>query len=110
MSPYLRANIENLPIKTASFIAKVQSYMVENIKHNFKEQYKPNLYCGSCNLSECDQKHLLECTKLIGKNELVSYIPNYIDIFNDNNIKEQHYIANLLMENLKSKKVIEGIK
>ena len=47
---------------------------------------------------------------LIGKNKLVSYIPNYIDIFNDNDIKEQGYIANLMMENLKNKKVLEGIK
>ena len=44
-----------------------------------------------------------------GENNLVSYIPNYIDIFNDNDSKEQHYIANLMMENLKNKKVFEGI-
>ena len=109
MSPYLRSNKEDIPIKTSSFIAKVQSHMVENIKHNLKEHYKPNLKCDSCNLSECDQKHLLECPKLIGKNELVSYIPNYIDIFNDNDITDQVYIANLMIENLKSKKVVEGI-
>ena len=30
MSPYLKSNIKHVPIKTASFIAKVQSYMVEN--------------------------------------------------------------------------------
>ena len=66
--------------------------MVENIKHNFKEKYKPNHTCNSWNLGECDQKHLLECIMLIGKNKLVSYIPNYIDIFNDNDIKEQEYI------------------
>ena len=41
--------------------------MVENIKHNFKEQYKPDHTCISCNLGECDQKHILECKMLIGK-------------------------------------------
>ena len=61
-----------------------------------------NYLCGSCNLSECSQKHLLECSTLIGKNEIVSYIPNYIDIFNDNDIKEQVYI-----ENLKRKKAMK---
>ena len=91
MSPYLRSNKEDIPIKASSFIAKVQAHMVKNIKHNFKEHYKPNLKCDSCKLSECDQKHLLECPKLIGKNELVTYIPNYIDIFNDNDITEQGY-------------------
>ena len=39
----------------------------------------------------------------------ISYIPNYIDIFNDNDIKEQLYIANLMIENLKRKKAIEGV-
>ena len=32
---------------------------------------------------------------------IVSSIPNYIDISNDNDTKEQEYIANLMMENLK---------
>ena len=109
MSPYLRSNKEDILIKTSSFIAKVQSHMVKNIKHNFKKHYEPNLKYNSCNLSKCDQKHLLKCPKLIGKNELVSYIPNYIDIFNDNDITEQVYIANLIIENLRGKKVVEGI-
>ena len=75
MSPYLKSNIYHVPIKTARFIAKVQSYMVENIKHNLKKKYKPNFDCNSCNLGEFDQKHLLECTMLIGINKLV-FIPS----------------------------------
>ena len=110
MSPYLRSNDEDVSVNTAMFIAKIQTHMIENIKHNFKEHYKPNLICDSCKLSECDQKHLLECSELIGKNEIVSYIPDYKDIFNDNDIHEQQYIANLMMENLKIKKVLEGVK
>ena len=110
MSPYLKSSIEDVSVQTASFIAKIQSHMVENIKLNYKEHYKPNLICDSCKISECDQKHLLECSELIGKNELVSYIPNYIDIFNVDDIHEQQYIANLMMENLKRKKFLEGVK
>ena len=41
--------------------------MIENIKSNFKECYKPNLSCNYFNKSECDQKHLLECSELLGK-------------------------------------------
>ena len=96
-------------IKTASFIAKIQTDMIENIKLNFKKKYKPNLTCNSRKLSECDQKHLLECKALIGSNELVIYLPNYIDIFDNDNMKDQLYIASLMMENLKRKKVIENI-
>ena len=110
MSPYLSANNEGISIQIACFIAKTQTHMIENIKNNFKEQYKPNLACNSCNKSICDQKHLLECSELIGKNEILSNIPNYQDIFNDEDIKEQEYIASLLIENLKRKKVLEHIK
>ena len=110
MSPYLSSNNEGILLNTAFFIAKTQTHMIENIKSNYKEYYKPNLYCNSCNNSECDQKHLLECPELLGKNEILSYIPNYHDIFNDEDIKEQEYIAILMIENLKRKKLIEGIK
>ena len=72
MSPYLKSNNEDVSVITASFIAKIQTHMIENVKHNFKEHYKPNLICDSCKLSECDQKHLLECSQLIGKNKIVS--------------------------------------
>ena len=68
MSPYLSANNEGISLNTAFFIAKTQTHMIENIKGNFKEYYKPNLSCNSCNKSECDQKHLLECPESIGKN------------------------------------------
>ena len=89
MSPYLSCHNEGISLEKACFIAKTQTHMIENIKNNFKELYKPNLLCNSCKISECDQKHLLECSALIGKNEIVSYIPDYIDIFNDNDIREQ---------------------
>ena len=55
--------------------------MKENIKSNFKEYYKPNLSCNSCNKSEYDQKQLLEYSELLGQNKILSYIPNYHDIF-----------------------------
>ena len=109
MAPYLSPNNEYLSIKTASFMARIQTHMVENIKCNYKEKFKPNLTCNSCLISECNQQHLLYCTKLIGSNELVTYIPEYSDIFNDDNIEEQNYIATLLMENLTKKKLIENI-
>ena len=109
MAPYLTSNNEEFSLKTASFIAKLQTHMVENIKCNFKEQYKPNLTCNSCLISECNQKHLLECSALIGRNELLTYIPNYNDIFDNENCTEQEYIGRLMMENLRRKKIIEEI-
>ena len=89
MAPFLTSSNEDFELKTATFIAKIQTHMIEHIKSNFKEQYKPNLLCNSCNLSECTQKHLLECSALIGSNEILSYIPDYCDIFEYDNIQEQ---------------------
>ena len=66
--------------------------------------------CNSCKISQCDQAHLLYCTKLFGSNQLISYIPNYEDIFNDDDPKEQCFIAHILIENLKKKKEIEAEK
>ena len=68
MAQFLTSKNEEFELKTSSFIAKVQTHMIENVISNFKEHYKPNMVWDSCNLSECNQKKLLECSALIGKN------------------------------------------
>ena len=83
--------------------------MVETVKANFPQHYKPNLLCNLCFLSECNQSHLLNCTKLLGSNHLITYIPVYEDIFDDSNPEEQVFIANIMMENLKKKKILEEL-
>ena len=108
MVQYLSPNNEDVTIKIASFIALVQTHMIENVKSNFKEKYKPNLTCYSCKQSECNQKHLLECKSQLGSNELVTYIPNYEDIFDNDNLKEQVYIVILMIDNLQRKNKLEN--
>ena len=108
MAPYLTSDNNEFSLKTSCFIAKIQTHMIENIKCNFKEHYKPNLVCNSCNLNECNQKHLLECSKLIGSNEFPTYIPDYIDIFDNDNIQEQMYISRLMIDSLKKNKALAG--
>ena len=68
---------ENTLIETALFIARIQAHMIETVKTKYKEVYKPNSVCKSYNLVECNQFHLLYCSKLIWSNQLVSYIPKY---------------------------------
>ena len=82
--------------------------MIEMVKTNFKQEFEPNLICNSCKLKECNQSHLLYCNTLIGSNQLVTYIPRYEDIFNDDDIEEQNFIAKIMMTNLTRKKEIEG--
>ena len=89
MYNFLSSGDHEIPIETAKFIAKVQAHMVETIKMNFQSNFKNNFICDLCKISVCNQAHLLYCCKLIGSNELVSYIPEYEDIFDDNNPEEQ---------------------
>ena len=84
--------------------------MIENVNTNFKQDNKQNLICNSCEKSECNQPHVMYCQALLGSNQLVTYIPNYEDFFDDNNIEEQSFIASILIEKLKQKKELEKIK
>ena len=107
MSKFLSSDSEDTPIETAKFIAKIQTHMIETVRMNFQGHYNPDFVCKSCNVSECNQSHLLYCVSLIGSNDLVTYIPEYQDIFNDDDPREQCFIANLRMTNLEKKKKIE---
>ena len=50
-----------------------------------------SILCGNCPTIEFNQRHLFECQFLIGKNEIVTYIPKYEDLF-IGDIEEQRYI------------------
>ena len=64
MAPFLSSDDNEFSLQTSSFIAKIQTRMIENIKYNFKEYYKPNLVCNSCNLYKCDKKKIAKMFKL----------------------------------------------
>ena len=72
MSLILCSENHDIPIETAKFIAKVQAHMVETINMNFQSNFKPNFCCDLCTMSECNQDHLMYCTKLIGSSELIT--------------------------------------
>ena len=94
MAAYLCPNEEEMDINTAKILEKIQTHMIINVKSNFKEQFKPNLVCNACKLNECNQRHPLECQALVGSNELVSYILNYEDVFNDEYTREKKLYCN----------------
>ena len=52
-----------------------------------------------CSNTIMNQRHLLECKYISGKNEIHSYIPRYEDLFTGE-LEEQIYISRLLKENL----------
>ena len=68
-----------------------------NVKGNNRWKYD-NISCVSCNIPET-QKHVLECMQLLGKNEKLTYIPTYEELFNDDT-HGQAYIAMIIRENV----------
>ena len=50
-----------------------------------------------------NQKHLLECRALLGKNKNLTYIPDYKDLY-ENNVEEQIYMGRLMKENHETRK------
>ena len=55
--------------------------------------------CVHCPGKQLYPNHLLNYQYLIGKNQISSYIPDYMDIFNGT-IEEQIYKSRILKENL----------
>ena len=51
--------------------------------------------CEGCKNEPLTTKHALECSSLIGSNELLTYIPNYKDLYREAE-EEQVYIARLI--------------
>ena len=51
---------------------------------------------GDC--SEENQEHLLNCKTLLGKSEILTYIPSYSELFCDD-LEAQVYVARLLQDN-----------
>ena len=72
-----------------------------DVKANRSWKYE-NLKCSACNEPNQikNQEHILLCKALLDKNCKVTYIPSYIDLYNEN-IEEQVYITVILCENLR---------
>ena len=60
----------------------------------------PDTVCEGCKTEESNVKHTLECTALIGPNEIVTYLPYFEDIYGDDEY-EQVYIARILKDNMR---------
>ena len=80
--------------------------MIEQCPTNFKGSFK-NYQCNICNEEELDQRHLLYCKKLLMNNLKLKHLPKYEDIYKDN-LSEQKYIAELIIENIKIKEDFEN--
>ena len=97
MAEYLIPNSEKISIEERKWIFRCRVDDID-IKGNRRWQYE-DISCSSCNMNiEETQFHLLNCKYLLGKNENISYIPDYSELFHGD-IQEQVYISRILKEN-----------
>ena len=69
-----------------------------NVKANRRWQFD-NLICSSCDTNNIEsQSHILECKTLIGQCEIVTYLPNYRELFEDD-VEAQIYVSRIMRDN-----------
>ena len=59
-----------------------------------------NIICDGCFIEQSTTKHTLECSELIGRNELVTYLPIYKELYEEDE-DSQVYIARILKDNFR---------
>ena len=99
MQNYLFTQDIDISNEERKFIFQMRTKMSFRIKTHFRNMHQ-NVFCGGCNLEESTTKHTLECITLLGRNELVTYLPCIEDLYGDDE-DEQVYIARILKDNIR---------
>ena len=58
-----------------------------------------NTLCQGCKSQEATTQYILECRDIIGRNEIITYIPRYQDRYGEDEDK-QVYLARIIKDNL----------
>ena len=96
MSEYLTPIEHDLSISEKKWILKCR---LEDVDLGSKRKWNSdNSSCLNCPEEQLDQRHILNCQFLLGKNKTISYIPDYSDIFTGS-LEEQIYACRILKEN-----------
>ena len=106
MPDYLCPTEEDITIEERKHLFKCRVDDL-NVKGNQRWKHQ-DISCLSCKKQEDEtQCHLLFCKDLIGKNSLVTYIPDYKELYYGD-INEQIYVSRLLKENLRLRDMSQG--
>ena len=99
MQNYLTEENEEVNNFERKLIFQLRTKMHFKIKSHFRNMHF-DVICEGCRMTESTTQHTLECQNLIRQNELVTYIPNYKDLY-ETDVEEQVYIARILKDNLR---------
>ena len=101
MAEYLCPGEEGCSIDEQKWLFQCRVEDID-IKSNHQWKHK-NKHCSSCKKGIIEnQSHILYCESLLGKNQNLSYIPDYEDLYKGD-IREQIYISRLLKENFNNR-------
>ena len=98
MAEYLSSSDLDISIDGKKWIFKIRTediYLPTN-----RRWMKEDLNCYNCINLEMNQSHLLNSKYLLGTCEIVTYVPDYNDIYNGT-IEEMLYTCRILKENYK---------
>ena len=102
MQNYLEEADIDITLDEKKWIFKCRTDDID-IKGNFQWKHE-NQSCISCKMNIFENnEHLLNCSKLLGSNGIVSYIPSYKELFGTD-LSEQVYVSRILHENFKLRK------
>ena len=99
MQNYLNTLDIDITNEERKIIFQLRNKMHFLIKTHFRNMHA-NTQCEGCKKESLTTKHALECQSLLGKNELVTYLPFYQDLYGEDE-EEQVYIARIVRNNLK---------
>ena len=100
MQEYLTEEWDTINNFDRKLIFQLRAKMHFKIKKSHFRNMHFDTICDGCRQNESTSKHTLECKTLIGQNEIVTYIPTFEHIY-ENDVNEQIYIARLIEDNLR---------
>ena len=104
MADYLAPTELELSIEERKYIFKCRSKDLDLKMNKFWMYEKSDKLCV-CEKYEETQSHIIECEILINKNEILSYIPSYNELFGED-IIEKIYISRMLKENIRVRNIL----
>ena len=99
MQSYLQSEDQEIINAKRKLIFQLTTKINFKVISHFKRMHTTTV-CDGCKIEESTTKHTLECQSLLGKNEIVTYLPQYIDLYGTDE-KEQAYISRIFKDNVK---------
>ena len=99
MAQYLKPNGENLSVQERQFLFQCRVNDID-ARANRTWKYRET-FCVACKDKSIEETgiHILQCNELVSRNDEISYIPEYNDLYSSD-IQEQIYTSRMMYRNM----------